>query len=162
MVDHLFLKSLGAGSVFPAFGWKGLTVRARSNAFPAVFCYFTPTVEARHFGGAPLCGSHRAWFHQGVKLAFRHWKKAMLDYLDEHKLKTKPFAWTADVDLTIGKVERLSQRTRNSGTKRGFVYFWELPLLKLRQARYLVSIKAGESAVNSQAASRRSSDAHGL
>jgi hypothetical protein len=42
-------------------------------------------------------------------------EKAMLDYLDQRNKKPKPFVWTADADLILGKVERLSKRISDSG-----------------------------------------------
>jgi len=38
----------------------------------------------------------------------------MLAYLDKRNQKPKPFVWTADADLILGKVERLCQRISNS------------------------------------------------
>jgi hypothetical protein len=35
-------------------------------------------------------------------------EKAMLDYLDERNKDPKPFVWTADADLILDKVRRLS------------------------------------------------------
>ena len=42
-------------------------------------------------------------------------EKAMLDYLDQRNRNPKPFVWTADADLILGKVERLCKRISNSG-----------------------------------------------
>ena len=42
-------------------------------------------------------------------------KKVMLDYLDQHNRDPKPLGWTADADLILGKVERLSKRIPDSG-----------------------------------------------
>src|SRR5690242_2569955 len=39
----------------------------------------------------------------------------MLDYLDQRDKKPKPFVWTADADLILGKVERLCKRISRSG-----------------------------------------------
>jgi hypothetical protein len=38
----------------------------------------------------------------------------MLDYLDQRNENPKPFMWTADADLILGKVERLCKRISNS------------------------------------------------
>jgi hypothetical protein len=46
---------------------------------------------------------------------FDPWKKAMLDYLDERNKDPKPFVWTADTYLILGKVRRLSERISDSG-----------------------------------------------
>ena len=45
-----------------------------------------------------------------VTLLLRVLEKAMLDYLDQRNENPKPFVWTADADLILGKVERLSKR----------------------------------------------------
>ena len=49
--------------------------------------------------------------HTGVSVL----EKAMLDYLDQRKENPKPFVWTADADLILGKVERLCKRISRSG-----------------------------------------------
>jgi hypothetical protein len=38
----------------------------------------------------------------------------MLDYLDQRNRNPKPFVWTADADLILGKVERLCKRISRS------------------------------------------------
>jgi transposase len=52
---------------------------------------------------------------RGSHTAVRSLEKAMLDYLDERNKNPKPFVWTADADLILGKVARLSKRISNSG-----------------------------------------------
>jgi transposase len=52
---------------------------------------------------------------RGSHTAVRALEKAMLDYLDQRNIDPKPFAWTADADLILGKVERLSKRISDSG-----------------------------------------------
>jgi transposase len=42
-------------------------------------------------------------------------EKAMLDYLDRRNEDPKPFVWTADADLILGKVARLCKRISRSG-----------------------------------------------
>ena len=41
-------------------------------------------------------------------------EKAIRDYLDHNNQNPKPFAWNADADLILGKIQRLSQRISNS------------------------------------------------
>jgi hypothetical protein len=41
--------------------------------------------------------------------------KPMLDYLDQRNRNLKPFVWTADADLILGKVARLFKRISRSG-----------------------------------------------
>jgi hypothetical protein len=38
----------------------------------------------------------------------------MLDYLDQRNRNPKPFVWTADADLILGKVQRLYKRISRS------------------------------------------------
>jgi transposase len=52
---------------------------------------------------------------RGSHTAVRMLEKAMLDYLDQRNKDPKPFVWTADADLILGKVERLSKRISDSG-----------------------------------------------
>jgi hypothetical protein len=40
---------------------------------------------------------------------------AMLDYLDERSKDPTPFVWTADAELILGKVRRLSEPISDSG-----------------------------------------------
>jgi len=39
----------------------------------------------------------------------------MLAYLDKRNRDPKPFVWTADADLILGKVGRLCERISDSG-----------------------------------------------
>src|SRR3954466_7209542 len=52
---------------------------------------------------------------RGSHTAVRALEKAMLDYLDQRNRDPKPFLWTADADLILGKVQRVCQRISNSG-----------------------------------------------
>jgi transposase len=47
---------------------------------------------------------------RGSYTAVRQLEQAMLDYLDKRNRKPKPFVWTADADLILGKIERLGKR----------------------------------------------------
>lgn len=42
-------------------------------------------------------------------------EKAMLAYIEQRNQNPKPFVWTADADLILGKVQRLCERISNSG-----------------------------------------------
>ena len=42
-------------------------------------------------------------------------EKAMLAYIEQRNKAPKPFVWTADADLILGKVRRLCERISNSG-----------------------------------------------
>ena len=52
---------------------------------------------------------------RGSHCAVRALETAMLDYLDQRNKAPKPFIWTADADLILGKVQRLCERISNSG-----------------------------------------------
>ena len=52
---------------------------------------------------------------RGTHTAVRQLEKAMLDYITQRNLKPRPFTWTADADLILGKVGRLCARISNSG-----------------------------------------------
>jgi transposase len=52
---------------------------------------------------------------RGSHTAVRALEQAMLTYLDQRNRDPKPFVWTADADLILGKVARLSKRISNSG-----------------------------------------------
>ena len=51
---------------------------------------------------------------RGSHTAVRSLEKAMLNYLDQRNKDPKPFVWTADADLILGKVARLSKRISDS------------------------------------------------
>lgn len=42
-------------------------------------------------------------------------EKALLGYIDQRNENPKPFVWTANANLILGKIERFCQRTLNSG-----------------------------------------------
>lgn len=52
---------------------------------------------------------------RGSHTAVKDLEQAMLDYLAHRNKNPKPFVWTADADLILGKVERLCTRISNSG-----------------------------------------------
>jgi transposase len=52
---------------------------------------------------------------RGSHTAVRQLEEAMLTYLDRRNENPKPFSWTANPDLILGKVERLSKRISHSG-----------------------------------------------
>ena len=52
---------------------------------------------------------------RGSHTSVRELEKAMLAYLDQRNENPKPFVWTADADLILGKVQRLCKRISDSG-----------------------------------------------
>ena len=61
------------------------------------------------------CSGTERCVRRGSHTAVRALEKAMLDYLDQRNENPKPFVWTADADLILGKVDRLSKRISRSG-----------------------------------------------
>jgi hypothetical protein len=91
-------------------------VRAWLARHPRYHMHFTPTggswlnlVERLFAEVTERCV--RLGSHTGV----RQLEKAMMDYLDRRNRDPKPFIWTADADLILGKVERLCKRISDSG-----------------------------------------------
>jgi transposase len=52
---------------------------------------------------------------RGSHTSIRQLEQAMLVYLQQRNRDPKPFVWTADADLILGKVERLCKRIYDSG-----------------------------------------------
>ncbi len=52
---------------------------------------------------------------RGSHTAVAQLENAMLSYLHERNRAPKPFVWTADADLILGKIQRLSKRISDSG-----------------------------------------------
>ena len=42
-------------------------------------------------------------------------RQAIMDYLDEHNQKPKPFIWTPDADLILNRVNNICKRINQSG-----------------------------------------------
>jgi len=95
---------------------KVAKVRSWLARHPRYHVHFTPTsgswlnlVERLIAEGTERC------VRRGSHTAVRVLEKAMLDYLDQRNQNPKPFVWTADADLILGKVERLCKRIPRSG-----------------------------------------------
>jgi transposase len=52
---------------------------------------------------------------RGSHCAVTALEKAMLAYIEQRNKNPKPFIWTADAALILGKVQRLCERISNSG-----------------------------------------------
>jgi DDE superfamily endonuclease len=95
---HLIMDNCGTHKVAKVRSWL---VR-----HPRYHVHFTPTsgswlilVERLFAEVTERC------VRRGSHTAVRVLEKAMLDYLDQHNRNPKPFVWTADADLILGKVE---------------------------------------------------------
>jgi transposase len=91
-------------------------VRTWLTRHPRYHVHFTPTsaswlnlVERLFAEVTERC------VRRGSHTTVRSLEKAMLEYLDQRNRDPKPFVWTADADLVLGKVERLCERISNSG-----------------------------------------------
>src|SRR5262252_1717609 len=105
---HLVMDNYGTHKVEKVRNW--LARHARYHV------HFTPTsgswwnlVERLFAKVTERCV--RRGSYTGVRVL----EKAMLDYLDQRNENPKPFIWTADADLILGKVERLCKRISRSG-----------------------------------------------
>ena len=52
---------------------------------------------------------------RGSHTSVQKLEKALLAYVDRRNEDPKPFVWTADADLILGKIERFCERISNSG-----------------------------------------------
>ena len=83
---------------------------------PRYHLHFTPTSGSwvnqveRWFGKITEERIRRGSFEN-----VRSLEKAIKEYLDHNNDNPKPFVWTADADLILGKIQRLCERTSNSG-----------------------------------------------
>jgi transposase len=105
---HLVRDNYGTHKVAKVRGWL-----ARD---PRYHVHFTPTsgswlnlVERLFAEVTERC------VRRGSHTAVATLEKAMLEYLDQRNRKPKPFVWTANADLILGKVQRLCKRISNSG-----------------------------------------------
>jgi transposase len=105
---HLIMDNYGTHKV--------TKVRAWLARHPRYHVHFTPTsgswlnlVERLFAEITERC------VRRGSHTAVRALEKEMLNYLDHRNKNPKPFVWTADADLILGKVTRLCKRISNSG-----------------------------------------------
>lgn len=105
---HLIMDNYGTHKVSKVQAWLA--------RHPRYHVHFTPTssswlnlVERLFAEVTERC------VRRGSHTAVRQLEKAMLDYLDQRNQDPKPFVWTADADLILGKVERFCKRISHSG-----------------------------------------------
>ena len=105
---HLVMDNYGTHKVSKVQAWLA--------RHPRYHVHFTPTsgswlnlVERLFAEVTERC------VRRGSYTAVRELEDAMLAYLDKRNRDPKPFVWTADADLILGKVERLCKRISNSG-----------------------------------------------
>jgi len=105
---HLVMDNYGTHKVAKVRSWLA--------RHPRYHVHFTPTsgswlnlVERLFAEVTERC------VRRGSHTSVRVLEKAMLNYLDQRNKNPKPFIWTADADLILGKVERLCKRISRSG-----------------------------------------------
>ena len=85
---------------------KVAKVRSWLARRPRYHVHFTPTAgQFAESVGATVRGGDRTLVRRGSHTGVRALEKAMLDYLDKRNESPKPFVWTADADLILGKVD---------------------------------------------------------
>ena len=83
---------------------------------PRFHIHFTPT-------SASWLNQVERWFaeltdqriRRGSFTGVQSLEKAIRDYLEQYNQEPKPFVWTADADMILGKVQRLCERISDSG-----------------------------------------------
>ena len=104
---HLVMDNYGTHKVTKVRSWLA--------RHPRYHVHFTPTsgswlnlVERLFAEVTERC------LRRGSHTTIRSLEKVLLDYLDQRNKNPKPFVWTADADLILGKVARLSKRISDS------------------------------------------------
>jgi transposase len=105
---HLVMDNYGTHKVAKVRNWLA--------RHPRYHVHFTPTsgswlnlVERLFAEVTERC------VRRGSHTAVRQLEEAMLAYLDRRNEKPKPFVWTANADMILGKVQRLAKRISRSG-----------------------------------------------
>jgi len=105
---HLVMDNYGTHKVSQVRNWLA--------RHPRYHVHFTPTsgswlnlVERLFAEVTQRC------VRRGSHTSVRSLEKAMLAYLEKRNKTPKPFVWTADADMILGKVERLCKRISRSG-----------------------------------------------
>jgi transposase len=105
---HLVMDNYGTHKVTKVRNWLA--------RHPRYHVHFTPTsgswlnlVERLFAEVTERC------VRRGSHTAVRQLEDAMLAFLDRRNENPKPFVWTANADLILGKVERLAKRISRSG-----------------------------------------------
>jgi hypothetical protein len=100
----------------PGVPQKLSNVQAWLARHPRHHVHFTPTSASwLNLVGRLFAEVTDRYVRRGSHTAVRALERAMLEYLDQRNHNPKPFVWTADADLILGKVQRGCHRTYNSG-----------------------------------------------
>src|SRR5262245_40998700 len=105
---HMVMDNYGAHKVNKVRTWLA--------RHPRYHLHLTPTSGRWRYLVEPLFAAVSArCVRRGSHTSVRTLEKAMLDYLDHRNKDPKPLIWTANADLILGKVARLSKRISDSG-----------------------------------------------
>jgi transposase len=104
---HLVLDNYGTHKTAKVIRWFA--------RHPRYHLHFTPT-------SGSWVNQVERWFaeitqkriRRGSFTSVRSLEKAIQEYLDHNNKNPKPFVWTADADLILGKIQRLCERISNS------------------------------------------------
>jgi transposase len=104
---HLVLDNYGTHKTAQVVRWFA--------RHPRYHLHFTPT-------SGSWVNQVERWFaeitekriRRGSFKSVRSLEKAIQEYVDHHNQNPKPFVWTADADLILGKIDRFCQRISNS------------------------------------------------
>src|SRR5579875_1887477 len=100
---HLIMDNYGTHKVKKVRAWLARRPRYHAHCTPTSASWLN-LVERLFAEVTERC------VRRGSHTAVGELEKAMLTYLKERNRNPKPFVWTADADLILGKVERLCQR----------------------------------------------------
>src|SRR3954453_20120896 len=105
---HLVMDNYGTHKVAKVRSWLA--------RHPRYHVHFTPTSGSwLNLVERLLAEVTERCVRRGSHTSVRVLEKAMLTYLDKRNQNPKPFIWTADADLILGKVQRLCKRISDSG-----------------------------------------------
>jgi len=105
---HLIMDNYGTHKVAKVRAWLARHPRYRVHYTPTSGSWLN-LVERLFAEVTERC------VRRGSHTAVRALEQAMLAYLDQRNRDPKPFVWTADADLILGKVARLGKRISDSG-----------------------------------------------
>src|SRR5258706_7906810 len=105
---HIVMDNYGTHKIAKVRNWFARHPRYRAHFTPTSASWLN-LVERLFAEVTERC------VRRGSHSAVRVLEKAMLQYLDHRNENPTPFAWTADADLILGKVQRLCERFSNSG-----------------------------------------------
>ena len=104
---HIVMDNYGTHKIAKVRNWFARHPRYRAHFTPTSASWLN-LVERLFAEVTERC------VRRGSHCAVRALEKAMINYLDQRNENPKPFVWTADADLILGKVQRLCERISDS------------------------------------------------